>query len=177
MPSNISSSQCGVLIDGEYLKSQSTNNKIQYDCDCLDKLMQAIVWRFVMSGSCTQSPSLSKRVTIQPPPELTPRRKVVMRRPTPPGYILSEDNKIIAPHDCAKVERVDRNPRTRLQYPRISIACCILSNHISNCQYTVVDGKFDVCLRLAMATDVRIALANNENVSFNSPGFDEASRK
>jgi len=77
-----SSNRCGVLIDGQYIEPLLGRDKITYECGCLDKSTQCIVWGFVLSDDHeSQSPPAP---IDSPPPRVqrnaAPRLKVVMQR-------------------------------------------------------------------------------------------------
>lgn len=76
----MSSKQCGVLTDGQYIEPQSGHDKITYECDCLVKGTQEIVWGFVLSDD-REHPATPKLKESPPPVErlVTPRVKVVMQ--------------------------------------------------------------------------------------------------
>ena len=80
--SDDSSNRCGVLIDGQYIEPQSGRDKITYECGCLDKSTQCIVWGFVLSEDHKTPPTPAPRDS--PPPQVqrnaVPRLKVVMQR-------------------------------------------------------------------------------------------------
>jgi hypothetical protein len=74
--------RCGVLIDGQYIEPQSGRDKINYECGCLDKSTQCIVWGFILSEDHETPPTPAPRDS--PPPQVqrnaVPRLKVVMQR-------------------------------------------------------------------------------------------------
>jgi hypothetical protein len=80
-----------VLIDGQYIEPQSGRDKISYECGCLNKSTQCIVWGFVLSEDHeAQSPP----PLINSPPPLVqriaaPRVKVVMQRQKTQGGAAS----------------------------------------------------------------------------------------
>jgi hypothetical protein len=82
---DFSSKRCGFLVDGQSLESQSRGEKIEFDCDCLDKADQDIVWGFVLSearnGSQFREPVANSPLVQQ---RTNPRVKVVMHRQTNP---------------------------------------------------------------------------------------------
>jgi hypothetical protein len=82
--SDDSSNRCGVLIDGQYIEPQSGRDKITYECGCLDKSTQCIVWGFVLSEDHktppTPAPIDSPPLPVQNIPAA--RVKVIMQRQT-----------------------------------------------------------------------------------------------
>ena len=74
------SNRCGVLIDGEFVESQTGLDKITFECGCLEKEIQDIVWGFVVSEhrEAPSTPSESSLVPVQR--VVPPRVKVVMQR-------------------------------------------------------------------------------------------------
>ena len=86
-----SSKRCGVLIDGEYTESRSGLEKITYECDCVDKQIQDIVWGFVLSER--NEPEQPTPLAREPPPliprAVAPRVKVVMQHQTGPSQFDS----------------------------------------------------------------------------------------
>jgi len=80
---NMFSKRCGILIDGIYTEPQTGQDKITFECSCLNKGNQDIVWGFVLLEHRTTPPTPKPKES--PPPvqrPVTRRVKVAMRHPT-----------------------------------------------------------------------------------------------
>jgi hypothetical protein len=82
--SNDSSKRCWVLIDEQSSnESLSGHDKITYECVCLGKETEDIVWGFVLSAEDRETPPTPKQRDSPPSPIqriAAPRVKVVMQR-------------------------------------------------------------------------------------------------
>lgn len=97
---DVTSQRCGFLIDGDCVQPQPSSDKIRYDCGCVEKAEQNIIWGFVLSAKREQSPP-SKPLERSLPVKGTTnrRRKVVMQPQTnPPERGRSMDRSSIPPH-------------------------------------------------------------------------------
>jgi hypothetical protein len=54
---NMFSKRCGILIDGIYTEPQTGQDKITFECSCLNKGNQDIVWGFVLLEHRTTPPT------------------------------------------------------------------------------------------------------------------------
>jgi hypothetical protein len=72
-----------VLIDGHSIEPRSGHDKITYECACLGKETEDIVWGFVLCPEDRETPPTPKPRDSPPPPIqriAPPRVKVVMQR-------------------------------------------------------------------------------------------------
>ena len=91
--SNDSSKRCWVLIDEQSSnESLSGHDKISYECACLGKETEDIVWGFVLSAEDRETPPTPKPRDSLPPPTqriAAPRVKVIMQRQKTEGGAAS----------------------------------------------------------------------------------------
>jgi len=80
-----------VLIDG--IESKSGGDKVTYECACLDKETQDIIWGFVLSEDNETPPTPKPRDSPPPPVRqvVAPRVKVVMQRHRIPASALIKE--------------------------------------------------------------------------------------
>jgi hypothetical protein len=140
------------------MESQSGNEKITYECGCVEKESQDIIWGFVLSERREQSPTPKLRESPPPfkPRSVGPRVKVVMQRkdiraiPTisfPTNEMSSMVTQTVLPDDTTTSSPQRQTHLANAQAPQLQLPLPIAQfletiKMLSNGQMSMTDEQF-----------------------------------